>query len=64
MWIVPASCLSECDLLALGNNVRPRLRTRRRTPNQRANRRLVAAVNRSLAALKERVGRLHAVPQR
>lgn len=63
MWIVPADSLSESDLSLLGNNLRPRSRPRRRPPAERANRRVIAAVNRSLAALRERVGGLHAPRQ-
>lgn len=59
MWIVPASLLSSSDLLSLGNNLRPPLRRKRQCPNRRANARVIAAVNRSLAALEERVGTLY-----
>ena len=59
MWIVPASALSNSDLLVLGNNLRPPLHRKRQLPDQRANRRIIAAVNRSLAALHERVGALY-----
>jgi hypothetical protein len=43
----------------LGNNIRPSRRQIRRDPDERANRRVLAAVNRSLASLQERVDRLH-----
>ena len=59
MWIVPASALSNSDLLVLGNNLRPPLHRKRQLPDRRANRRVIAAVNRSLAALQERVGTLY-----
>lgn len=63
MWIVPASSLSSSDLLSLGNNLRPPLRRKRQCPNRRAHARVIAAVNRSLAALEERVGRLYPCQQ-
>lgn len=63
MWIVPASSLSSSDLLSLGNNLRPPLRRKRQHPDRRANARVIAAVNRSLAALEERVGRLYPCQQ-
>jgi hypothetical protein len=63
MSIVLASSLSESDLCLLGNNMRPRSRTKRRPPAEQANRRVIAAVNRSLAALRERVSGLHAPRQ-
>ena len=59
MWIVPASALSNSDLSVLGNNLRPPLHRKRQLPDRRANRRVMAAVNRSLAALQERVGTLY-----
>lgn len=59
MLFVSASDLSESDLAALGNNIRPATRPQRRSPNAKANQRVLAAVNRSLAGLEERVSRLH-----
>ena len=59
MWIVSASNLSESELSLLGNNIRPSTRLHRRSPNVRANQRVIAAVNRSLAGLDERVSKLH-----
>jgi len=55
MSIIPVSFLSSSDLAFLGNNLRAP--TRRRS--HRSRRRLLAAVNRSLAPLGERVGALH-----
>ena len=56
MSIIPASRLSAADLSRLGNNLgesqRPKLR-------RQARRRLIDAVNRSLASVGERVGQLH-----
>lgn len=57
MSVVPASRLSRSDLCLLGNNLAdsgPRRRRRRRQ--------VLAAVNRSLARLDERVGRGRAAP--
>lgn len=54
MSIIPASRLSSSELAALGNNLR-----REGRPRPVKNRRLVAAVNRSLAAVGESVGKLH-----
>lgn len=59
MLFVAASDLSESDLAVLGNNIRPAARLNRRSPNVRANQRVMAAVNRSLAGLDERVSKLH-----
>lgn len=59
MSIVLAASLSDSDLALLGNNIRPSTRVHRRSPDVRANRRVLAAVNRSLAALDERIARLH-----
>jgi hypothetical protein len=52
MSIIPASRLSPEDLMRLGNNLGPSRRKPRR-------RRELAAVNRSLAILGERVGKLY-----
>ena len=53
MSIVPLSSLSASDLFMLGNNVKPR----RRGPS-RPSRRVLGAVNRSLAAHGESVASL------
>jgi hypothetical protein len=58
MLFVAASDLSASDIALLGNNIRPGRRLIRRDPDQRANRRVLSAVNRSLASLHERVDRL------
>jgi hypothetical protein len=55
---VAASELSVSDLLLLGNNIRPMRHKARISPDERANRRVIAAVNRSLSAMRERVDRL------
>jgi hypothetical protein len=52
MSIIPASRLSPCDLALLGKGLGPSRRKPRR-------RRELAAVNRSLAILGERVGKLY-----
>ena len=62
MLYVAASSLSASDLAILGNNILPSRRRSRRSRDERANRRVLAAVNRSLASLKERVDRLHPAP--
>ena len=53
MSIIPANCLSACDLSRLGNNLR--------APSRRAKarRRQVRAVNRSLVRLGEQVRTLY-----
>jgi hypothetical protein len=54
MSIIPASRLSSSDIELLGNNLRPGVsRARRRK------RFVIAAVNRSLAGLDEKVKTLH-----
>jgi hypothetical protein len=58
MLFVAASDLSLSDLALLGNNIRPMRHKTRIAPDERANRRVIAAVNRSLASLRERVDRL------
>ena len=62
MLFVSASELSESDLALLGNNIRPGRRRARVIPNERHNRRILAAVNRSLSTLHERVDLLHPSP--
>ena len=52
MSVIPVSLLSRYELTRLGNNLRPCRRRPRR-------RRVLAAVNRSLAPLGERVAALH-----
>jgi hypothetical protein len=64
MIFVSAAELSSSDLALLGNNIRPVRRRACKTPDERANRRVIAAVNRSLASLKERVDRLHPLTSR
>jgi hypothetical protein len=59
MSIVPASRLSASDLSHLGNNLRRDGRRKITRPGSTDRRRLVAAVNRSLAGLGERIARLH-----
>ena len=60
MSILPASRLSASDLTRLGNNL---VHHRRPRPSaHRQARRVVAAVNRSLAAVGERLERLDARP--
>jgi hypothetical protein len=59
MSVLPASRLSPSDLALLGNNLRPGAR-RLRSPEcrgRREDRRELAAVNRSLAAIGERFPR-------
>jgi hypothetical protein len=59
MSIIPASRLSSCDLALLGNNLDP---SQRRSKPQRRHvyhRRQIAAVNRSLVNVGERVGVLY-----
>ena len=62
MLFVSESDLSASDLASLGNNIRPRRRQVRRDPDERANRRVLAAVNRSLSLLQERVDLLQPIP--
>lgn len=59
MLFVAASDLSASDIALLGNNIRPSRRKLRVSPDERENRRTIAAVNRSLASLRERVDRLY-----
>jgi hypothetical protein len=61
MLFVSASDLSASDLAMLGNNIRPAHRKSRTTPDERQNRRVLSAVNRSLASFRERVDRLYPV---
>jgi hypothetical protein len=61
MLFVAASELSPSDLALLGNNIRPSRRRNKLLPDERANRRVMAAVNRSLASLRERVDQLYPV---
>jgi hypothetical protein len=58
MSIVPAYRLTASDLSRLGNNLRGGGLRRGMIRRRRARGRLVAAVNRSLAGLNERVRRL------
>jgi len=59
MSIVLASRLSSSDLSRLGNNICRDSGRKFRRPGTAARRRLIAAVNRSLAGLGERVAHLH-----
>lgn len=59
MSIVPASRLSSSELSLLGNNVDPAERCPLPRAERLARRRQLAAVNRSLALLGERVTYLH-----
>ena len=59
MLFLSASNLSASELALLGNNIRPSRRRDRLSRDERANRRLLSAVNRSLALHDERVERLH-----
>ena len=59
MLFVSASDLSASDLALLGNNIRPSRRVATRDRDERANRRVLAAVNRSLASVHERIDRLY-----
>ncbi|HET6248077.1 MAG TPA: hypothetical protein VFE47_10305 [Tepidisphaeraceae bacterium] len=62
MIYVPASELSSAELAMLGNNFSTKRPHTRRYPDERKNRRVLSAVNRSLASLAERVDRLHPAP--
>ena len=64
MLFVSASDLSKSDMTLLGNNIRPTRRQNHVAPDQRRNRRVLAAVNRSLASLQERVDHLYPAPTR
>ncbi len=59
MSIIPASRLSSCDLALLGNNVDPSQRRRRPERRDVHQRRELAAVNRSLVNVGEKVGTLY-----
>jgi hypothetical protein len=61
MIFVNAADLSTSDLALLGNNIRPTQRRRHTSPDERHNRRVLAAVNRSLCSLAERVDHLYPV---
>lgn len=58
MSIIPVSRLSQADLLALGNNI-PLSARQESMPCRRKPRSQIAAVNRSLKLVDERVTRLH-----
>ena len=64
MSIVLMSQLSPEDLAFLGNNLHPPRHRRRVRPDERANRRILSGVNRSLAALRERVDQLYPIVAR
>lgn len=59
MLFVSASDLSPSELSLLGNNIRPPRRRSRTAPDERRNRRVLAAVNRSLSSFEERVDHLY-----
>ncbi len=59
MSIIPASRLSRSDLALLGNNLCSDGVDCPAKHRRRKGRRLVAAINRSLAAVDEHVRRLH-----
>lgn len=59
MSIVPASRLSRSDLALLGNNLCSGGDDSQAKNHRRRGRRLVAAINRSLAAVDEHVRCLH-----
>ena len=58
MLYICASEVTESDLALLGNNIRPSRRRARTAPDERRNRRVLSAVNRSLTSMQERVDRL------
>ena len=62
MIFVSASKLSPFELASLGNNILPARRRCSRSRTARTDRRVVAAVNRSLESLEERIDHLHPVP--
>ena len=59
MSIIPASCLSSSDRRLLGNNLDRPKKSRLSVNHRRRQQRIVSAVNRSLAAVSERIGSLH-----
>ncbi len=59
MSVIPVSRLSCSDLALLGNNFRPARGPGAATTARRRQRRMMAAINRSLAGHGEHVGRLH-----
>lgn len=60
MSVIPASRLCRSDLSLLGNNLVPRARCRSAAHlKRRRRRRELAAVNRSLAGMDERLAELH-----
>ena len=59
MLFLSASNLSASELALLGNNIRPSRRRDRLSRDERANRRVLSAVNRSLALHDERIERLN-----
>ena len=63
MSVIPASRLTSSDLARLGNNMDPDQCRVFPHIERRVRRRQLAAVNRSLACLGEKVGRLHRSPQ-
>lgn len=59
MLFVCASEIARSELAQLGNNIRLHRRRTCRHLDERSNRRVLSAVNRSLASYQERVDRLH-----
>ena len=63
MIYVSASQLSASDMALLGNNILPGRRLRR-DPEKQAKRRVLRAVNRSLALVQEQVDHLDPLPMK
>ena len=59
MSVIPISCLAASDRANLGNNIGAAHRRRSGSTLQRRRRRQIAAVNRSLASVGERIAELH-----
>lgn len=62
MFFVSASDLTTSDMAQLGNNIRPPRRHSRSASDGRFDRRMLAAVNRSLSPLEEQVDQLYPMP--
>jgi hypothetical protein len=59
MSIIPVTRLSSSELRLLGNNLARPTKSRFRLGHRRRQQRILSAVNRSLSAVGEEVGRLH-----
>jgi hypothetical protein len=59
MSVIPITRLSSSDLRLLGNNLARPTKSRPRLGYRRRQQRILSAVNRSLSAVGEEVGRLH-----